>query len=123
MEYYSGADWLYGKRIDFSEAPPKKTISRNRKKCCSPFFSLGGPNGPIEQEQITPRVMKMDATEGGRRSQLAVACAKDTAVNAYSAGEAQDSAWTQTRYSSWDGTNDLEQPRSVPLVPRLFGEG
>ena len=42
-------------------------------------------------------------------------------VRADSAGEAQDSAWTQKRFSGRDGTNDHEQPSSVPLVPMLFG--
>ena len=35
------------------------------------------------------------------------------------AGEAQDSAWTQTRLFTYNknGTNDHEQPRSVPFGP------
>ena len=49
-----------------------------------------------------------------------MACAKDT-VRTDSAGEAQDSAWTQTRFLDRNVTNDHEQPRFVPLVPMLFG--
>ena len=41
--------------------------------------------------------MAMDTTEDERGQQFAVACAEDT-VRADSAGEAQDSAWTQTFY-------------------------
>ena len=63
----------------------------------------------------------MDTTEDGCGHQLAVACAKDN-VRADSTGEAQDSAWTQTRFFlDRNGTNDHEQPRSVPLDPMLFG--
>ena len=47
-------------------------------------------------------------------------CAKDT-VRTDSAGEAQDSACTQTHFSGRNGTNDdHEQPRAVQLVPMLF---
>ena len=39
-----------GKRID-SVQPEKNSISRTRKKkCCTPFSCLGGPNGPTERE-------------------------------------------------------------------------
>ena len=48
-----------------------------------------------------------------------MACSKITLLSS-SAGEAQDSAWTQTPLFSLvhrNGANDDEQPRSVPLVP------
>ena len=65
----------------------------------------------------------MDTTEDGYGHQFAGAFAKDT-VRADSTGEAQDSAWTQTRFFlDRNGTNDHEQPRSVPLVPMLFRGG
>ena len=58
----------------------------------------------------------MDTTEDGCGHQFAVARSKDT-VRTDSAGVAQDSAWTQTRFLDRNGTNDHEQPRSVPLLP------
>ena len=43
-------------------------------------------------------------------------------ARADSAGEAEDSTLTQTRsFLDRTGTNDHEQPRSVPLVTMLFG--
>ena len=47
-------------------------------------------------------------------------CAKYT-VRADSAGEAQGSAWPKHVFLDRNGTNDHEQPHSVPLVPMFFG--
>ena len=43
----------------------------------------------------------MDTTEDGRGHPFAVACPKYT-VRTDSAGEAQDSAWTLTRFFTWE---------------------
>ena len=52
-----------------------------------------------------------------------VACANFT-VHTDSADEAQVSAWTQTHFFLHrNRRNDHEQPRSVPLIPMLFGGG
>ena len=52
-----------------------------------------------------------------------VARAKDT-FRTDSAGEAQDSERTQTVFFlRKNGTNDHEQPRSVPPVPMFSAEG
>ena len=123
MEYYLPHELVLigcGKGID-SVQPEKNSIFRQRKKkCWTPFSCLGGPNDPTEREQIADYLMYMDTTEDGCRHQCALACPKDT-VRADSAGEAQDSTWTQVRFLYTNGTNDHEQPRSAPLVPMLFG--
>ena len=89
-----------GKRID-SVQPDKISISRKKKKCCTPFSYLGGPNGPTEREQTAHYLMWMDTTEDGCGHQFAVACAKNT-VRADSTGEAQDSAWIPTRFFRYE---------------------
>ena len=46
-----------GKRID-SVQPEKNSIPRKgKKKRCTPFSCLGGPNGPTEREQISDYLM------------------------------------------------------------------
>ena len=97
-----------GKRID-SVQPEKNSIILLRiylvyiyileeeEEVLHPFFWLGGPNGPTERpdrtgqnEQLAPHLMYVDTSSAG-------ACAKYT-VRTDSGGEAQDSAWTQTRF-------------------------
>ena len=60
MEYYLPHELVLigcGKRTD-SVQPAKNSISRKRKKkCCTSFPCLGGPNGPTEREQLADYLM------------------------------------------------------------------
>ena len=99
MKYYLPHELVLiscGKRID-SVQPEKNSISRKgKKKCCTPFSCLGGPNGPTVREQIaivlsrwTPPKMDVDTNFPWHVQKITV-CAD-------SSGEAQDSVWTHTR--------------------------
>ena len=99
-----------GKRIDSVQPEKNSTSRKSKKKCCTPFSCLGGPNDPTEREHIPDYLMWMDTTEDGRGHQFAVACAKYT-VRTDSAGEAQDSLHGPKHvFLHRNGTKDHEQP-------------
>ena len=72
--------------------------------CLAPFPCSGGQNGPIERAQIKCCLMEIDITVDGRGHILrATRCCGALAslkviVRSDLAAEAQDSAWTQTRF-------------------------
>ena len=132
MEYYLPHELVMigcGKRID-SVQPKKNSRSRKRKKkCCTPFSCLGGPNGPTEREQINSRLFDADGhhllTEDG--------CGH---VDTNLLWHVQKIPFVPIRlarrrilhgpkhvFLDRNGTNYHEQPqpRSVPLGPMLFG--
>ena len=107
----------------------EKQFSRKRKNmCCTPFSSLGGPNGPTERPDRTGANRALFDEHGHHcrwrwtliAHQHAVVLSwhvQNVVVRTDLAGEAQDSGWTQTRfYLGTERTtmNSLVPFRSVP---------
>ena len=110
-----------GKRID-SVQPGENGIlvSRKRKKkCCTPFVCLGGPNGSTEREQKTDYLM-MDTTENGCGHQFLPWHVQNIPFVPIRLARPRVLHGPKRIFLDRNGTNDHGQPRSVPIVLMLL---
>ena len=122
MEYHLPHELLLigcGKRID--SVQPEKTSLARKKKCCTPFSCLGRPNGPTERETES----RLFDVGGHHRRWMWTPFFRGISKRYRSCrfGSRGPAFCMDTNTFCLDrnGTNDHEQPRSVPLVPMLFG--